>query len=161
MRTLKKKMTVLVLSIFYIGILFAYGSGVVVTAKNDKLLRLYEKGDKKFVKSEIGTYIVYFHQRKIGDALVEKDFIVYQFEKETKKLIKKIYHRRPHLPEKVKILFSENKAEAVVEGTILSKRGVQSCLSPFWLEMWQGGEKKGNKALSKEQQGRKAITKIF
>ena len=52
----------------------------IVTAKNDENLEKYEKGDKEFKKLEIGDMDVYWHQRMIDDAVVEGDFIVYQFD---------------------------------------------------------------------------------
>ena len=61
------------------------------TAQNvDELLAPYENGAREFVRHEIGDLIVYFHQRMVGDAIVENDFVVYQFDKETKELSKQI-----------------------------------------------------------------------
>jgi len=66
---------------------------------NDNLLAQYESSDRQFERYEIGDKIVYWHQRKIGDAIVELDYINYQFDKYTKQLLKKITHWRTDLPE--------------------------------------------------------------
>jgi len=63
-----------------------------VIASEDELLGKYEKSDLLFKRMEIGNMIVYGHQRKIDDAIVEGDSIVYQFDKDTKELKKKIIH---------------------------------------------------------------------
>ena len=91
------------------------------TAQNvDELLAPYENGEREFVRQEIGDLIVYFHQRMVGDAVVEKDFIVYQFDKETKKLAKEIVNWREDVPEAVPPgeLFSQEDAEALAEGEV-------------------------------------------
>jgi hypothetical protein len=87
----------------------------------DELLAPYESGERDFTRSEIGDLIVYFHQRKVGDAIVEKDFIVYQFDKETKKLVKEIVNWRKDVREAVPPgkLISQKDAEALAEGEVL------------------------------------------
>ena len=52
----------------------------------------------EFKLYEIGDRIVCFYQRKIDDAIVEKDFLDYQFDKNTGTLVKKLTHWRTDLP---------------------------------------------------------------
>jgi len=93
-----------------------------VTAPSDELLGKYENSNREFIKSEIGNKIVYFHQRKISEAIVEKDFIVYQFDKDTKKLINKKAYWRKGLPEQVIPRVTQEGAELMAEGDILSTK---------------------------------------
>ena len=69
----------------------------------DELLRQYEPNHEQFERLEIGDKIVYFQQRMIDNAIVEKDFNVYQFNKYTKKLLDKKTHWRDGLPDHVDI----------------------------------------------------------
>jgi hypothetical protein len=56
---------------------------VAVMADNDygDLLSQYESGARDFEVAEIGDLIVFWHERTIDGAIVEKDYIVYQFDK--------------------------------------------------------------------------------
>jgi len=54
----------------------------------------------------------------IGDAVVEGDFIVYQFEKQTRKLLKKKARWRDDLPDQITPLISREQAEAMVQGSV-------------------------------------------
>ena len=89
---------------------------------NDPLLSKYETGDKEFTRYEIGSKIVYFHQRMIGDALVDGDFVRYQFDKDTEELLDKESHWRVDLPENLPAVISKEEAEAMVSGDIQSSR---------------------------------------
>ena len=53
----------------------------------------------KFERYEIGGRIACFHQRKIGAAIVEKDFLNYQFDRNTGEFIEKNGGWRDDLPE--------------------------------------------------------------
>ncbi len=53
----------------------------------------------KFKKYEIGKRIACFYQRKIGNAIVEKDFLNYQFDRNTGEFIEKNGGWRDDLPE--------------------------------------------------------------
>jgi len=89
----------------------------------DNLLAEYETGDKQFERREIGDKIVYFHQRTIDDAIVEGDYIVYQFDKDTKQLLDKKIHLRKDLPEHLPSLtITEKQAESIVKGKIQSTK---------------------------------------
>jgi hypothetical protein len=100
------------------------GLGSVVTGgfDDDPLLGKYETGDKEFERYEIGSKIVYFHQRMIGDAIVDGDFIRYQFDKHTEELLDKEIHWRVDLPESLPAVISKEAAEAMVSGDIQSSR---------------------------------------
>jgi len=91
----------------------------VAVGSND-LLREYETSEREFKRFEIGNKIVYFHQRMIDNAIVEKDFIVYQFDTATGILLKKKVQWRDDLPEHILFsLLSKEDAESIAEGEIL------------------------------------------
>jgi PGF-CTERM protein len=92
--------------------------GSAVVAGNDDLLGRYEKGDKEFEKVEIGDMIVYWHQRMIDDAIVEGDYIVYQFDRNTHELLKKKEHWRSDLPDHVIPVITKEQAEYMVKGEV-------------------------------------------
>jgi len=87
----------------------------LVIASEDELLGRYEKSDRLFIKKVIGDTIVYRHQRMIDDAIVEGDRIVYQFDKDTKELKKKIIHWRDDLPEHLPPVISKEEAELIAK----------------------------------------------
>ncbi len=60
-----------------------------------------QQGGRRFTEIEIGDRTVYFHQRMIGEAQVERDFIVYQFEKDSGELIKQRTFWREDLPDRL------------------------------------------------------------
>jgi len=88
----------------------------LVIASKDELLGKYEKSDRLFIKKVIGDTIVYGHKRMIDDAIVEGDRIVYQFDKDTKELKKKIIHWRDDLPEHLPPVISKEQAESIAGG---------------------------------------------
>lgn len=90
-----------------------------VTAYSDYLLGKYEKSNREFIKIKIGNKIVYFHQRMIDEAIVEKDFIVYQFDRYSRELIEKIIQWRSGLPDYVVPRISRETAELMAEGDIV------------------------------------------
>ena len=94
--------------------------GIFVTSEEDILLGLYETGNMKFEKLEIGDRIVYWHQRIIEGVIVEGDFISLQFDKVTKELLKKKVHWRGDLPEHLNVTISKEKAEAMVNAQKMS-----------------------------------------
>lgn len=85
------------------------------------LLRNYESGEREFSEVTIGDNLVYYHQRVIGDAIVEKDFVVYQFDSKAEELLGKRSHWRDDLAEQLPSgLISRQQAESLVEGEVLS-----------------------------------------
>ena len=117
---------------FLIGVLVALLVGVGVTIAScgsgspeqwhitceDDLLRELETSDKEFTEHEIGDSIVYWHQRMIDEAIVEFDYIRYEFDRNTKELIEKDVHWRDDLPEQLPPIISREEAESMVEGEI-------------------------------------------
>ncbi|MEJ2745550.1 MAG: hypothetical protein P8123_07705 [bacterium] len=72
----------------------AIGQGDFEKYEIDQKLR-----DGEIKQHEIGKRIVYFCQRKVDSAIVEGDFLNYQFDKATGKLLKKKVQWRDNLPE--------------------------------------------------------------
>lgn len=89
----------------------------------EDLLRRYDSSDLRFVEAEFGNKHVYYHQRMIGQALVENDYIVYQFDKDTDQLLARKSNWRDGLPAVLPPDIIESEAaEAMIEGTVLSSR---------------------------------------
>jgi hypothetical protein len=86
-----------------------------VIASEDELLGKYEKSDLPFKRTEIGSMILYGHHRKIDDAIVEGDYINYQFDKDTKELKKKTVRWRDDLPENLPPVISKEEAESIAK----------------------------------------------
>ncbi|MBW2172758.1 MAG: hypothetical protein JRF69_12450, partial [Deltaproteobacteria bacterium] len=110
----------------WIGVSTA-ADGIEVSASSDNLLSKYEKSDRKFKRSEIGDKIVYFHQRTINGAMVENDFVIYQFDRNTEELLDERVQWRSDLPEdgdrlwakeEAPPLIAKQNAESVVEGEV-------------------------------------------
>ena len=86
---------------FSVGVVLVVGLllfGVVAARASDDLIRKYESNAGEFKRAEIGNKIVYFQQRMIDDAIVEKDFILYHFDRGTKQLSGKKANWRSGLP---------------------------------------------------------------
>jgi len=76
---MKSKRTVLIALTLVIGMMI----GIVGPARSDELLSQYEPDPEKFERIEFGDKIIYHYKRMIGEAIVEKDAIVYRFNKDT------------------------------------------------------------------------------
>jgi hypothetical protein len=96
----------------------------MVSANEDPLLSKYEKSDRVFKRMENTKLkiVSYFHRRMIGEAIVEKDFIRYQFNTETGKLIEQKKHWRKGLPDHVSPVISQEQAESMVVGKVESSK---------------------------------------
>jgi hypothetical protein len=99
------------------------GGGSSSSSKNSNmdLLKKYETNYKQFKKIEIGDKTIFFQQRMIGDAIVEKDFKIYQIDKNSGKLLKKKINWRDDLLEYLpleRIMISKEQAESMVEGEV-------------------------------------------
>ena len=70
-----------------------------------------------FERYVVNDTIDYYYQRMIGEAIVEKDSIIYQFDKDTGIFKKKIVHWRDDLPDKLPAIISEEQAMAIGGGT--------------------------------------------
>jgi len=83
------------------------------------LLAGYESGERVFQEGEFGDKVVYYHQRMIGGATVERDHIVYQFDKETGELLDMKTSWRDGLPQELPAgLISMEDAEGSVGGDV-------------------------------------------
>ena len=98
-------------------VLLSFGN--VGAQDTENLMAPYETGDKNFERYEIGDLVVYHHQRTLGGAIVEKDFINYQFDKETKELLEKKENWREGLQVPPATLISEAMAKSLVPGEAL------------------------------------------
>lgn len=110
----------------YISILFLcnfllisnFASGQQVIAKNEPLLNSYDNSAREYTKLQIDSVVSFFYQRKIGDITVEKDFIRYQFNLNSKRLIEDSVHWRTDLPDSVNLYLLKEEAEALVRGEV-------------------------------------------
>jgi len=82
-------------------------------------LGLYEPSDRVFKEGEFGNKLVYYHQRMIGEATVEKDHTIYHFDKDTGELLARIVAWRDDLPDELPLgLISSADAEDLVGGDV-------------------------------------------
>ncbi|UCC81203.1 MAG: hypothetical protein JSW64_07565, partial [Candidatus Zixiibacteriota bacterium] len=86
----------------------------------DDLLRPYETGERDFERFEIGDLIVFWHQRTIDGAIVEKDQIVYQFDSQSEQLLNKKMNWREDLPKNITVNIDAGEAESRVAGEPIS-----------------------------------------
>lgn len=71
-------------------------------------------------RHQIGRRLVFFQPRKIGQAIVEKDFLNYQFDQQSGELLKQTRRWRPGLSETLpELKISQAEAEAQVEGEVI------------------------------------------
>lgn len=112
-----------------------------VTPSEDELLGQYEDSNLLFERIERHGRIIYFHHRKIDDAIVELDRKVYMFDNETRELIEKDIHWRDDLPSHLPSIISKEEAETIGGGccaTLLyidpdsAAFSIKSTKSPCW-----------------------------
>ena len=104
-------------------VMFLITAALPCGATAEHLLEPYEADPQLFEQIAIGDKTVFFRTRHIGDALVEKDFIVYQFDKQTKELIAKKSHWRDDLPDRLPPLgIAREEAERLAGGAVQSTR---------------------------------------
>jgi len=96
--------------------------GDTVIASQDALLSRYDQSHRVYEWVQIDNFISYFHQRKIGEATVEKDFIRYIFDVNTGQLIEQTTQWREDLPEHVSPLITKAQVESLVEGIVDTTR---------------------------------------
>jgi len=91
---------------------------------NDPWLRKVEPTERVFTRLEnmLLNQVSFFHQRKIGDAIVEKNYIRYQFNTQTSEKIEEVKKWRDDLPDKLPPIIDQSRAESKVDGEILSTR---------------------------------------
>ena len=87
------------------------------------LFERYGDGGMDFEEIEIGDMQVYFHQRTISEATVEKDYIVYQFDKDTGELLARKCRWREDLSDRLPaIAIGAEEAAAAVGGQVQTAR---------------------------------------
>ena len=93
-----------------------------VAPGEDDMLRSVDKSDRVFTRLENTKIkiVSFFHRRKIGEAIVEKDFVRYQFDTETGNLIEEKRKWREGLPDRVTPVTTREQAESMVEGEATS-----------------------------------------
>jgi len=101
---------------------FGQEKRVRVTSSQDTLLAKYDKSEKVFTKLQIDSIISYFHRRMIGDAIVEKDYVRYQFNAKTGKLIDSTKKWREDLPESITPVYTPAQAESFVKDTVITSK---------------------------------------
>ncbi|MHC4647438.1 MAG: choice-of-anchor Q domain-containing protein [Planctomycetota bacterium] len=93
--------------------------GVVRGQSRWNLLEGIEADPAAFKELVIGEKIVYWQQRKVGPAIVEKDQIVYHFDKGTHELLDLRISWREDVPETLpKLAVSREQGESMVKGTV-------------------------------------------
>lgn len=102
-------------SVLLVGSLFVGGASA--QARNGPLQE-YETSGREFTEVQIGGRTVYFHQRTANGAIVEKDFMVYQFDRASDELLDKRMHWRSDLPEGVVPAVARDQAESMAEGAV-------------------------------------------
>ncbi len=93
-----------------------------VTPAEDSLLYSVDEEDRVYTRLENTRLkiVSFFHRRRIGDALVEKDFIRYQFNTETGELIEHTRQWREDLPDEAFPLITSEEAAEAGEGDVTS-----------------------------------------
>ena len=93
-----------------------------VRPQDDLQLRAVEDSGRIFKRLDnpMINRTSYFHQRQIGDIVVEKDFIRYQFDQTTGELLEQTRKWREGLPDHLEVVVSQTDAEAKAPGTVRS-----------------------------------------
>ncbi len=90
-------------------------------ASQEALLEQFGDGGRYFDETVISEDMaVLFHQRMLDGAIVEKDYVVYQFDRLTGELLARKSHWRDDLPSSLPVIsLSDLDAEAMIDGEIL------------------------------------------
>lgn len=98
-------------------------AGTAFSAPPPDLIRDKEFRDLDFQSAAIGDMLVYFHQRTLGEATVQGDYVVYQFDSAGRQLIARKVHWRDDLPETLPALtLTRQEAATMVPGEVVSCR---------------------------------------
>jgi hypothetical protein len=107
--------------VFVLSLALILMAGSAFGDAQTRIIREQEPEGREFEVLDIGPLTVHFHQRAIGYATVQGDYIVYQFDRETDQLIARKSHWRDDLPEELPALTVDiAEAEAMVEGEVQS-----------------------------------------
>lgn len=83
------------------------------------LLEGIDPNPADFKELEICKRIVYWHLRTVGEAIVEKDWIIYHFDRESHEFLNVIVRWREDLPDVLpKLNVTQKQAESMVEGYV-------------------------------------------
>jgi hypothetical protein len=93
-----------------------------VSPREDMQLRAVEDSEREFKRlhSPMINRTSYFHQRRIGDIIVEKDFIRYQFDATSGEVLERTRKWRPGLPDRLEVAVSQAEAETKAPGMVRS-----------------------------------------
>ena len=105
-----------IIGILIVGILLL---GSIAAWAGDEQIRRYGSNGREFKRAEIGDKTIYYQQRMIGNAIVEKDFIVSRFEDGIRQESEKNVTRQGRVPENVTPIITKEQAEVMVEGKVL------------------------------------------
>ncbi len=95
----------------------------LLAAGAESLMSKYETDDREFKEYEVGDLLVYYHLRLLDNAVVEKDYVTYQFDKVSEELVAVKSHWRDDLPDHLPAgLISQEKAEDLAGGDALRSR---------------------------------------
>jgi hypothetical protein len=92
---------------------------IVTVGTGSSLIDSLDGKNRDFRIIETDDKTVYFHQRMIDDAVVEKDYILYQFDRDTNTLLDRKMHWRDDLPVHLPQIISRHDAESLVDATVL------------------------------------------
>jgi hypothetical protein len=97
-----------------------------IRTMDDPMLSAVEKDDREFLRTEnaLINVVSFFHERKIGEAIVENDYIRYMFDSRSGDKIEEVKKWRQGLPDKLPQVISQAEAEAQAAGagTVQSSR---------------------------------------
>lgn len=91
--------------------------GETVTPADDALLAKYDDSELEFKRRISNGKVIYYHQRMIGDAVVELDYILYQIDSSTEKLLaeKKCWR---NLADDTTVVVTKEQAESLCQGEV-------------------------------------------
>lgn len=97
-----------------------------IRTRDDSQLAAVEKEDREFIRTEnsVINVVSFFHERKIGEATVENNYIRYMFDAKTGEKTEEVRKWREGLPDKLPKIIGQAEAEAKAPGagTIQSSR---------------------------------------
>jgi len=88
-------------------------------ARPETLFEAHGDADKAFRELAVGEMTVFYHRRTIGEAVVEKDYVVYQLDARTGELLARKSHWRDDLPDALPPVISSDEAESLAPGEAL------------------------------------------
>jgi len=96
----------LVIAVTFFGVTPVMGSEG--SESEDTLVSQYS--DEEFDRYQHGNITIFFHQRMVGEAIVEGDFLNYRFDSETGELVGKSSNWRENMPSSLPTVISESEA---------------------------------------------------